>query len=83
MLYYRSGGRLLAADVGRGPRDAVIGMARLLFSGRFQINAGQGLPSYAITADGSRFLMIRLTDEPPAKISVVLNWQEDLKQRVP
>jgi hypothetical protein len=41
------------------------------------------LPSYAITADGSRFLMIRLTDEPPAKISVVLNWQEELKQRVP
>jgi serine/threonine protein kinase len=31
VLYYRSGGRLLAADIGRGPREAVIGMARLLF----------------------------------------------------
>ena len=81
VLYYRSGDRLLAVDVGRGARDAVIGTPRLLFSGRFQINAGQGSPSYAITPDGSRFLMIQLNDAPAAKISVVLNWQEELKQR--
>ena len=42
-----------------------------------------------IHPDGKRFLMIRRPDAPPAagakprKINVVLNWFEELKQRVP
>ena len=37
-----------------------------------------------IAADGERMLMIRGTEpDPPSQINVVLNWFEELKQRVP
>ena len=44
----------------------------------------EGRPNYDVSSDGQRFLMIR-QDEPPAvgKITLVLNWFEDLKRLVP
>jgi len=45
--------------------------------------------TYDVSADGQRFLMIKGNDTertsgtPPANIVVVLNWFEELKQRVP
>ena len=45
---------------------------------------------WAIHPDGDRFLMIKppagassLVDRGPRKINIVLNWDEELKQRVP
>jgi hypothetical protein len=39
---------------------------------------------YDVTRDGQRFLLNSLTEESaPSPITVVLNWQEELKQRVP
>jgi hypothetical protein len=34
-----------------------------------------------VSSDGKRFLMIK--DQAPAKLVVVQNWLEELKQRVP
>ena len=44
-----------------------------------------GYPSYDISPEGRRFLMInpRTSDAVPARLNVVLNWMEELKQRVP
>ena len=40
--------------------------------------------NYDITPDGQRFLMVEGAEEgPPTEIVVVLNWFEELKQRVP
>jgi hypothetical protein len=42
--------------------------------------------SWDATADGQRFLMLRVaesTDRPPSAIHVVLNWTKDLERRVP
>jgi serine/threonine-protein kinase len=46
---------------------------------------------YSVTADGQRFLMMKRAEtteeesevEFPRKINIVLNWDEELKQRVP
>jgi hypothetical protein len=39
---------------------------------------------YAVATDGQRFLINTIVDQPvrPA-LTVVVNWQEELKQRVP
>ncbi len=84
VLYYRSGERVLAVDVALVENNApVIGTPRVLFARRFESLAGQGWPNYSVAPDGSRFLMIQLTDLPTANISVVLNWLEELKGLMP
>jgi hypothetical protein len=43
-------------------------------------------PNYDATADGKRLLMLRYIEPPHAaqrQINVVLNWFDELKQRVP
>ena len=45
------------------------------------INTGA---SYDIMPDGQRFVIVALPDEiPHPRINVVLNWFEELKERVP
>jgi Tol biopolymer transport system component len=60
------------------------GAPRVLFEGRFNSNnIGR---QYDVTSDGTRFLMIRQAERPPAKptqMIVVQNWSEELKRRVP
>ena len=43
-------------------------------------------PTTTCLADGQRFLMLKPTEQAqaaPTQINVVLNWTEELKQRVP
>jgi Tol biopolymer transport system component len=85
-LYYRNAkGMLMAAPVQLGP-VATIGAGRALFlvSGKFRSSGNTA--AYDITPDGKRFVMTTppdITDRTPAQIHVVVNWQEELKQRVP
>lgn len=41
--------------------------------------------NYDVTPDGQRFIMIKSGEKPAtvSRINVVLNWFEELKQRVP
>ena len=41
--------------------------------------------AYDVSADGQRFLMVKDTEQASAvtQINVVLNWFEELKQKVP
>ncbi len=56
----------------------------MLFEGSYEFSPN-GTSGYDVSLDGQRFLMVQATEpEPPAtQINVVLNWFEELKQRVP
>jgi Tol biopolymer transport system component len=83
-LFYRSGEKMMAVDIAVQPGFAA-GKPKVLFEGRY--NAAQGAtPNYDVSPDGQRFLMIRPVEQAqsaPTQINVVLNWFEELKQKVP
>jgi len=82
-LFYRRGDSFLAVAVSTAGSLSV-GDARKLFevraaSGRSTVHAG-----YDVSPDGRRFLVLLLDPRAiPTQINVVLNWFEDLKERVP
>ncbi len=84
-LFYRNNDQMLAVEVTTTPTFSA-GNPKLLFEGDFQLGSA-ARASYDVTADGQRFLMIQQEggsdSEAPAQINVVLNWFEELKERVP
>ena len=61
----------------------VLGELRNLFSGPYR-QTRVGLSNYDISPDGTYFVMIETNpDAEPTRANVILNWFEDLKQRVP
>ena len=83
-LFYRSGGKMMAADIAAQP-GFTVGKPRMLFEGPYQ-TAWTDLPNYDVSPDGQRFLMLKpieSADAAPTQINVVLNWFEELKRRVP
>ena len=83
-------GKLMAVPIQIGADKSTLspGASVALFPTRFATGANVNIgflskPQYAIASDG-RFLMNVTVDEPATSpITVVLNWQEELKQRVP
>jgi serine/threonine protein kinase/Tol biopolymer transport system component len=91
-LYYRNGDAVMAVPVKTGPGFS-IEAPELLFHGRY-VSAGfvvstLELNPWDISPDGMRFLMMKELRTAaselggPRKITVVLNWVEELKERVP
>ena len=85
-LYYKSEFDLMVVDVvGEEPFDA--GAPRLVLENAFLRERGQNAGSYDISRNDQRLLMITTEtaddNEAPSGINVVLNWFEELKQRVP
>jgi serine/threonine-protein kinase len=83
-LFYRSGDKMMAVDISTQPAFAV-GKPRMLFEGKYE-HAAVPSTDYAVSADGQRFLMLKPVDQAqsaPTQIVVVLNWFEELKQKVP
>jgi serine/threonine-protein kinase len=80
-LFYRQGSAMMAVRV-EADSELIAGKPELLFDGPYQADS-TGHPSYDVTADGQRFVMIRR--EPPAfnQFSIILNWPERLKRLVP
>ncbi len=62
-----------------------VGIPEQLFEERFLPTGPSYAPrNYDISPDGQRFLMIkREQDLVPRELIVILNWFEELKQRVP
>ncbi len=57
---------------------------RLLFEGSYLGGAGGNRAWYDVTSDGQRFVMVQAQQGAGAtQINVVLNWFEELKERVP
>jgi Tol biopolymer transport system component len=83
-LFYRSGDKMMAVDIATLPSFAA-GKPRLLFEGKY-VPTPLTNPNYDVSPDGQRFLMVKPSEQEqaaPTQINVVLNWFEELKQKVP
>ena len=81
-LFYRSGNKMMAAEIATQPSFSA-GKPKMLFQGPYQPSPAPNA-NYDVSADGQRFLMIKPPEQAaPTQINVVLNWFEELKQKVP
>jgi len=83
-LFYRNGNKMMAVDISSKPSFAV-GRPRMLFEGKYE-GAPVPVANYDVSPDGQRFLMLKPSEQEqaaPTQINVVLNWFEELKQKVP
>ena len=82
-LFYRNDDQMMAVSIDREPTFTP-GRPVVLFEGEYQL-AGAISRDYDLPPDGQRFLMIKAADENAAapQIHIVLNWFEELKERVP
>ena len=83
-LFYRSGDKMMAVDIATQP-SFTVGKPRMLFDGPYLLTPTTS-PNYDASPDGQRFLMLKPTEQAqaaPTQIDVVLNWFEELKQKVP
>ncbi|MBI4265076.1 MAG: PD40 domain-containing protein [Acidobacteria bacterium] len=88
-----AGDALMSMGIVSGPAFKVATPTKLLDTRAYYFpigtGTGQGSPGrmYDVSPDGRRFLMLKAaadsTDAPPASITVVQNWTEELKRRVP
>ncbi len=89
-LFYRSGDAVMAVAV-KTENAFSLASPVVLFRGTYaSIAASSGdLSPWDISPDGKRFLMIKQTGPStsqrsgPRRVNIVLNWFEELKQRVP
>jgi serine/threonine protein kinase/Tol biopolymer transport system component len=81
-LFYRNGAKVMLVKITEGAKFAAAA-PRLLFEGNFV--AGEPTIDYDVDPAGGRFLMIQPShpDPPVTHINIVLNWFEELKQRLP
>jgi serine/threonine-protein kinase len=77
------------ASIGQAGRPVPAGFSagkpRMLFEGPYLPTAAS-FPYYDVSPDGQRFLMLKPVESEtaaPTQINVVLNWFEELKQKVP
>jgi hypothetical protein len=82
-LFYRNGGKMMAVDIATQPGFAA-GKPRMLFEGPYELPPIP-IANYDVSPDGQRFLMLKPSEQEtaPTQINVVLNWFEELKQKVP
>ena len=57
----------------------------LLFEGHYETGFYPFLANYDVSPDGQRFLMVKASgkESVATQLNVVLNWFEELKERVP
>jgi eukaryotic-like serine/threonine-protein kinase len=80
-LFYRNGDQVLSVDISARPSLSA-SKPRVLFEGQY-LRAQGSLPDYDVSPDGQRFLMIKAVELNVTQVNVVLNWFEELKQKVP
>jgi len=88
-LFYRNGDEVMAVAVETEPTFKA-GKPETVFRGKYTFYAPAEEHPWDISPDGKRFLMMKeiastgeSAAESPRKINIVLNWTEELKQRVP
>ncbi len=83
-LFYASSpnGQLMAVDITTQPTFQA-GTPRVVLEGGFQLVSGTQGRDYDVSPDGQRFLMVQGDEANLTQLNVVLNWFEELKQRVP
>jgi len=78
-LFYRHGDKMMAVEITTQPRFTV-GTPQMLFEGRYA--ASVMVPSYDVSADGQRFLMLKPDEQAAGQINIVQNWFAELERRV-
>ena len=79
-LFFRNGRRMMVAD-GRTDGDFVVSDPRVLFEASY--NASDDV-NYDVSSDGQQFVMIETDPQGDGRrLELVLNWFEDVKERVP
>jgi Tol biopolymer transport system component len=78
-LFYRDRNKMMAVEIATQTTFSA-GKPRTLFEGQYMPGAGPSFANYDASPDGQHFLMIK---DRGAQINVVLNWFEELKQKVP
>ncbi len=82
-IFYRHGSQMMVV---RTDLDANFEASapKVLFEGRYDTDPfGNDATNYDVTRDGTRFVMIRHTDDPASsslRIDIVINWVEELKR---
>jgi serine/threonine protein kinase len=79
-LFYRQGPKMMAVDYQVQPTFSA-GKPHMLFEGSFTPSP-RSAPDYDVSPDGQRFLMLKAGEQSAGEINVVLNWPEQLKQKV-
>jgi hypothetical protein len=62
-----------------------VGRPTPIFEGDFAVGSViPGFPSYDVTPDGRRFVMVTRADDTPqpVRLEVILGWVEDLQRRL-
>jgi Tol biopolymer transport system component/predicted Ser/Thr protein kinase len=82
-LFYRSGNKMMAVDITVQP-GFTVGKPRVLFEGSY-VPTPATIPNYDVSPDGQRFLIVKEDQQAKnlTQINVVLNWFEELRQKVP
>ena len=80
-VFYRNGDQVFGVDISTRPALSA-SKPRLLFEGQY-LRAIGSLPNWDISPDGQRFLMLKAIELNVTQVNVVLNWFEELKQKVP
>jgi hypothetical protein len=90
-LFYRSGDSIMSVEVETEPTFKP-GKPKVLFKGTYVSEGALSGTLWDISPDGKRFLMLKppasagaapTAAVPQPKIHIVVNWFEELKQRVP
>jgi serine/threonine protein kinase/Tol biopolymer transport system component len=81
-LFYRAGKKLVSLPVKLGA-DFVPGPPKVLFQGDFA--EGDQVPAYDVSPDGQRFYFVQQDPKTQEleRISLILNWSEEVKRLAP
>jgi serine/threonine-protein kinase len=82
-LFFRQGNSIVGVEV-QTNGEIVAGEPRIIVSGGYDVTyAASGSQTYDVAPDGQRFVTTQSVEhEAPRHIRVVLNWFEELKERV-
>jgi serine/threonine protein kinase len=79
-LFYRNGDKMMAVETNTKSNFSA-DKPKLVFERRYATY--NTMPAYDVTPDGQRFLLAKTAGQGPQEINIVLNWIEELKQKVP
>jgi serine/threonine protein kinase len=79
-ILYRVGNKMMVVDVS-AELDLTLSHPRQLFEQRY-VFQNISIANYDLSLDGQQFLMVK-DEAGSGRLNVVLNWHEELKQRVP
>ena len=80
-IFYRNADKFMAVSIQTRPAFSP-GTPRLLFQNAAE-RGSISRPNFDAASDGQRFLMLQPPQSGPTEFNIVLNWAEELKQRVP